>query len=216
MFSRLHKIILVCIYLLLDYSVIFATLDHNLVKQVAASLSKLDNVAIEFTQIDQKGKKAKGKLLIKKPYHFRCNYYPPYPLLIVGGKKYVTIYDYSLETVTRLDTKDSITNILLINDLAASDNFKVVQTRKSDNYIVIKVLYLDKNQFSELFFDGKTLVLSKIKIYEMNAPSIVLDLSAPIKVKKFAKDLFLIPSPEIFGKPGFLKKEELEKKYESY
>jgi len=210
------KILFACIYLLLDYSVIFADIDHNLVKQAAFSLSKLDNVAIEFTQIDQKGKKAKGKLLIKKPYHFRCNYYPPYPLLIVGGKKYVTIYDYSLETITRIDTKDSITNILLVNDLEANDNFKVVQTRKGKDYLVIKVLYLDKNQFSELFFDTRTLVLSKIKIYEMNVPSIILDLNPPVKVKKFAKDLFLIPSPEIFGKPKFLRKKELEDKYEPY
>lgn len=210
------KILFTCIYILSGYNVIFAAIDHNLIKQATNSLNKLDNVAIEFTQIDQKGKKAKGKLLIKKPHHFRCNYYPPYPLLIVGGKKYVTIYDYSLETVTRIDTKESITNILLINDLSDSNNFKVVQTRKSDDYLVIKVLYLDKNQFSELFFDIRTLFLSKIKIYEMNAPSIILDLSTPVKVKKFAKNLFLVPSPEIFGKPKFLKKEELEKTYETY
>ena len=50
-------------------------------------------------------------LIIDKPHKFRCNYYAPFPLVIVGGSNYVSVYDYEN------DLNESKRNIRILNSL---------------------------------------------------------------------------------------------------
>jgi outer membrane lipoprotein-sorting protein len=199
--------------LLLLYNASPASIDDLLIKKIQANLSKMDRVAIEFEQIDKKNTAAEGRLLIQKPYLFRCNYYPPYPILIVGGKKYVSIYDYDMETLTRVDAKENILNILFQNNWTDNKNFTVTNTLELDKYFIVEILSLENQQKSEIYFDKKSLNISKLNIFEMDELSISIHFSRPVFLKKFKPGLFEIRDPSIFGKPLHLGKDELSEHY---
>ena len=86
--------------------------DNNTIAKFKEYIRDIQSIAVDFTQEDSHGNKASGKLLINKPFKFRCNYYSPFPLLIIGNKNYVSVYDYEMENISRIDTKDNVFNFL--------------------------------------------------------------------------------------------------------
>jgi outer membrane lipoprotein-sorting protein len=198
--------------ILLSYHIVSAENTNDLIQKIQQNLKKLDKVAIEFSQTDKNNNVAEGKLLIQKPSFFRCNYYPPYPLLIVGGKKYISMYDYSLETISYVSARDNIMNLLFSGDFSRS--FKIIDVVEMSKYVAFKLIYTEKEQPLEVFFDNKSFNLVRIVFIELDEPSIVIDFAQPVMVKSFKKQLFEIRDPKIFNAPAHLDKQLLEKQYE--
>jgi hypothetical protein len=193
---------------------IFADIDKNLIQNIQNNLKKLDKAVIDFSQVDENGAVAVGKLLIQKPHFFRCNYYPPHPLLIIGGKKYISIYDYEMETVTRVDSEENIMGILFRDNWTNNKNFKIVETKAYDEYFVVKILYLANEQQNELFFSKKSFDLIKINIFEMGEMSVVINFSEPLLVKGFKPGIFEMRSPAVFGKPSQFNEKDIREQYD--
>jgi outer membrane lipoprotein-sorting protein len=205
---------LILFLILLSYNTTLAAIDNSIIQKIQANLAKLDKAAIEFVQTDKKNTVAEGILLIEKPYFLRCNYYPPHPLLIVSGKKFLSIYDYSMETLSRLESSDNIIAILFQSDWLKNKKFKILETKANQNNLVLRISYSENSQKAELYFDKESFDLEKIVIFEMDKASIVINFAKPLVVKNFKRTLFEIRAPEIFGKPKHLNKEEIEKLYE--
>jgi outer membrane lipoprotein-sorting protein len=155
-----------------------------------------------------------GQLLVQRPYFFRCNYYTPYPLLITGGKKYVSIYDYEMDTITRLKANENIISVLFKNDWYNNDNFKIVETSEDEDNFIIKIFISESDQRSDVVFDKKSLNLVRISIFEMGEQNININFRMPLAVKSFKKGLFEIKDPATFGKPRQFNKEEIAQQYE--
>ncbi|MGV2432329.1 MAG UNVERIFIED_CONTAM: outer-membrane lipoprotein carrier protein LolA [Rickettsiaceae bacterium] len=83
------------------------------INTISKYLENIKSVSMDFVQIDSRGEKAEGKLIIVKPNRFRCNYYSPYPLLLLGNKQEIAIYDYQLEQLTRIERDDNLFDFLL-------------------------------------------------------------------------------------------------------
>ena len=66
--------------------------DNNTIAKFKEYIRDIQSIAVDFTQEDSHENKASGKLLINKPFKFRCNYYAPFPLVIIGNKNYVSVY----------------------------------------------------------------------------------------------------------------------------
>jgi len=210
--SKLQGVIFFLI--LLSYNTTLAFVDNSIIQKIQANLANIDKAAIEFVQVDKKGNLAEGILLVEKPYFFRCNYYPPYPILIVSGKKFLSIYDYEMETLSRTQSSDNIISILFQKNWIANENFKIIETLETKESYILHVSYSENSQKAELFFNKKSFDLVQMKIFEMDEPSIMINFDRPIKVKNFKREIFEIRAPEIFGKPKHHNKKDIEELYD--
>lgn len=202
--------ILLTIFLLLQATSSHSANDKlNIIKEY---LKTLDNVAIKFTQSFE-GKNSQGIIMIKKPVNFRINYDPPVPILIVGGKNFVSIYDYELNQLSRVKNDDNIFKIIFSD----TDNF--------DDKIIIHNISSDKNLIS-LYFELKSTnqkaILefseSPVKLHSIKLPATGIDFEEGIiyvninmieNFTKFPKEIFNIRDPEQYGKPKRYKSQEL-------
>ncbi|WP_147143765.1 outer-membrane lipoprotein carrier protein LolA [Rickettsia asiatica] len=203
---------LIIIYLFVNSSLAFGAGDKTAISELKTYLRTIKSVAIDFTQEDSYGKIVKGKLLIHKPYNFRCNYYPPFPLVIIGTKNFVSMYDYDMEQVSRINRSENTFNFLLEDNEHFDKDFVFESVINERNIFKITIYHTLTEKRSEITFNKATKQIETLKIFEdNNIVTITFDKIA--KVQKFSDDLFKLKNPEIFGPPERLTKSEIEKKY---
>lgn len=177
-------------------------------------LKTLNSVAIDFTQIDSHGGNAEGKLIIIKPDKFLCNYYPPYPLLIVGNKSYVSVYDYDLEQLTRVGVDENVFSFLLTDKGDIEEQFDIENVYDGKDNFVVDLYHKASERKTVLNFNRKETRLESIITYEQDGTIITLNIIHIDKIKNPAPSLFVLQNPEIYGVPKRLNKEEIAKKYQ--
>lgn len=175
-------------------------------------LEKLQSVAIDYEQIDSKGISAKGKLLINKPYRFRCNYYTPFPIIVIGNSGYVSVYDYEMEQVSRIKPEENIFNFLLSDNSTLEKGLRIESVSENNNIIHLTFYHNDLERRSIINFDKVKSMITSIETVD-NEDTIRLIFYEIIEVASFDKDLFILQNPEIFGVPPRLSKEAIEAKY---
>lgn len=191
----------------------FATVNQSTVDKISSYLSSLTVFIADFSQENINGYTAHGKLLVEKPSKFRCNYYPPYPLVITGNSKYVAIYDYEMEQLTKIPTSDSGFAFLLSHTSALQDNFKIIATSEDNNFLKLVAEALEHEFSTEIILSKDPLELRSIKINEANGYSIDLRISRIAKVSHIKPELFTVKNPEIFGPPQRLDANSITKYY---
>ncbi|MFK8039784.1 MAG: outer membrane lipoprotein carrier protein LolA [Rickettsiaceae bacterium] len=178
-------------------------------------LDNLGSIAVDFMQTDSDGMVADGMLIINKPYKFRCNYYPPFPLLIVGNQKSIAIYDYDMHQLSTFHAKDNLLNFLLAVNLELDDHIKVLDVLNSqndDNEITFFLTSSKYDQKGDIVFDIDTKDVKKITIYEQNK-IISLDFDKVHHIKNINDQLFKIKNPDVFGPPTRLNKDKIQTLY---
>lgn len=206
--KKIFSLIIICF--LINSITIFGS--DNVEAVLKSYLSTIKSVAIDFTQEDSKGNIAKGKLLLSKPYNFRCNYYPPFPIAIIGTKNFVSLYDYDMEQVSRIPRDENIFNFLLEDNKNFDKNFVFESVVNEKNLLKINIYHLVTERHSEITFNKDTKQIELLKIFEDNNV-VTITFDKIIKVQKFDDDLFKLKNPEIYGAPVRLTKSEIEKKY---
>jgi outer membrane lipoprotein-sorting protein len=180
-------------------------------EHVIEHIANLKSVAISFQQRDSTGKEAEGLLIIDKPHKFRCNYYPPFPLLIVGNKNYVSIYDFEMEHISRIDANENIFNFLLSGDRQTiHTKFSLISVDHDKNLLIIKLKSLETDKITEIVFDKTAQELKQLKIFEDKKDIIITFLSIT-NITNINKKLFIMQDPKIAGIPKRYTKLELEK-----
>ncbi|MCZ6901982.1 MAG: outer membrane lipoprotein carrier protein LolA [Rickettsia endosymbiont of Ixodes persulcatus] len=208
----MKKILFLAVICFFANSITVYANDHTVILELKTYLRTIKSVAIDFTQEDSKDNIAKGKLLIRKPYNFRCNYYPPFPLVIIGTKNFVSMYDYDMEQVSRINRSENIFNFLLEDNKNIDKDFVFESVINEGNIFKIIIYHTLTEKRSEITFNKATKQIELLKIFEdNNIVTITFDKIA--KVQKFSDDLFKLKNPEIFGPPERLTKSEIEKKY---
>lgn len=179
--------------------------------EIKTYIRNIKTIAVEFSQSDSHGTKSEGMLIIDKPYKFRCNYYEPFPLVIVGNNNYVSVYDYEMEHLSRIKAEDNIFYFLLVNDIDFENKFEILSAKTIGSNYVFKLKSNEVDKVSEISFDKNTKHIKQMKIYEDNN-TITLNFGPTKQIKNVSKSLFIIQDPGVFGKPDRLSKKELEKK----
>lgn len=195
--------------LLFNFSVAFA---DDFSREIKSYITNIKSVSIEFTQFDGSSKATKGMLIIDKPYKFRCNYYEPFPIVIIGNKNYVSVYDYEMEHLSRIKANENIFNFLLLDKVNFDNQFEILSEDKVNGKYIIKLKHLELNKISEISFDVKSKDIQMMKIFEENNV-ITLKFSKTQQISDVAKSLFIIKDPDIFGKPERFDKPQLQKKF---
>lgn len=204
--------IILTIYILLSTSYA-ASLDKNPVAQFKEYIRDIQSIAADFTQEDSSGDTARGKLLINKPFKFRCNYYPPFPLVIIGNKNYVSVYDYDMKTVSRIKAEENIFNFLLEDSIDFDKYFQIETVEDKENLLEITLYNTLSERRSKISFNKATKQIKMLTIYE-DDNIITISFNRIEQVKKFDDNLFKLNNPDIFGPPSRFTKSEIEKKYE--
>lgn len=207
----LYNIVLT-IYILISTS--YASLpDKNTIGQFKEYIREIQSIAVDFTQEDSQGNKASGKLLINKPFKFRCNYYQPFPLVIIGNKNYVSVYDYDMKYVSRIKAEENIFNFLLEDSIDFDKYFQFESAMDKGNLLEMTIYNTLSERRSQISFNKDTKQITMLKIYE-DDNVITITFDRVLKVKKFDDDLFRLNNPDIFGPPSRLNRIEIEKKYQ--
>lgn len=203
--------IVTLLLILFNVNAVFADQD-KIAENVKNYIQNIRSVAIEFKQHDTKGMVAEGILVIDKPHKFRVNYFAPFPLLIIGNKNYVSVYDYEMETISRIAAKENIFNFLLVDKIKFDDQFEVLEASETSAYYKIKIIHFESLKTSELEFNKQTQNIERMKVIE-DDNVISLEFVKTSNIKNVSSKLFTIQDPDIFGKPARLNKQALEKNY---
>jgi outer membrane lipoprotein-sorting protein len=187
---------------------VYAVYDELLLKNY---LKSLKSVAIDFEQILE-DESAKGMLLIKKPHNFRCNYFSGSDLLIVGNRKFISIYDYNLNELSNIDRKDNMLHFIILND---EDIEKLNITQIIDYNDSVEFLSTDseKNELS-IILSKSPLKLEQISFSGLNQKQLIIQFGKIVEIENFNQSLFSIKNPKIFGPPSQLSLEALTKNFD--
>lgn len=203
---------LIIIYLSINSIAAFGADDKAAILELKTYLRTMKSIAVDFTQEDSKGNISQGKLLISKPYNFRCNYYPPFPIIIVGTKNFVSMYDYDMEQVSRIARDENIFNFLLEDNENFDKDFVVESFVNEKEFSKINIYHKVTERHSEITLNKANKQIELLKIFE-DTNVVTIKFDNIVKVQKFDEDLFKLKNPEIFGPPNRLTKSEIEKKY---
>lgn len=174
-------------------------------------LKSLKSVSMDFSQFDARSGRSEGKLVIIKPDRFRCNYYAPHPLLIVGNKKEVAMYDYELEQVTRIDKKENVFNFILTEDSDWRKDFALEKVSSQSDTRTYRLYHQISERMIDVTIKKHPKKLVKITIDEADGNVIEIDFSNIKEIKSVKKGFFSIPNPDLFGIPERLDAKEIEK-----
>lgn len=211
--TRTHSLIVILILITLKINIAFGSKQEAITETIKSYIQNIHSVAIKFEQSDTKGTKARGILIIDKPYKFRVNYLPPFPLLIVGNKNYVSVYDYEMENLSRIDAKDNIFNFLLVDKINFENQFEVISAKDDNGHYKLKLKHLDSGRSSEIVFNKTTHHITMMTIFEDdNIISLKFDVTK--NLSKVDGKLFILQDPDIYGKPVRLDEQTLMKKVE--
>lgn len=178
--------------------------------QVRSFMNNINKIAVEFEQTDTRGGSANGMLIIDKPHKFRCNYYAPFPLLIVGNKNYVSVYDYEMEHFTRIKAEENLFNFMLLNKGDFADQFEVLSQKETPSSYELTIYHEDMGRTSKIGFGKNSGQIEKIVIYEDNN-EITIKFGPTRYLSKASANLFKLQDPEIFGVPKRLTKKDIDK-----
>ena len=188
------------------------TLAADFSEEIKSYITNIKSMAVEFEQSDDNGQVARGMLVIDKPYKFRCNYYEPFPIVIVGNKNYVSVYDYEMENLSRIKSDENIFNSLLVDKVSFDDQFEVLLAKEQGKDYIIKIKHHGLNKISEISFDKESKQIQTMKIFEENNVISLIFGKTQI-IHDVAKSLFIIRDPDIFDKPERFNKTQLQKKF---
>ena len=178
-------------------------------EEIKSYISSIKSIAVEFIQEDSTGRLAEGMLIIDKPYKFRCNYYEPFPIVIVGNKNYVSVYDYEMGHLSRIKANENIFNFLLVDKVSFDNQFEILSAKQNNNSYVLRLKNHDLNKISEIWFDKKNKNIQKMQIFEENN-NITLTFGNTMQIGNISSSLFIMKDPEVFGTPDRFTKAELE------
>lgn len=208
--KKIFFLIIVCIFT--NSIAAFGSDDKAAILELKTYLRTMKSIAVDFTQEDSKGNIVQGKLLISKPYNFRCNYYPPFPIIIVGTKNFVSMYDYDMEQVSRIARDENIFNFLLEDNENFDKDFVVESVVNEKEFSRINIYHKVTERHSEITLNKANKQIELLKIFE-DTNVVTIKFDNIVKVQKFDEDLFKLKNPEIYGVPERLTKSEIEKKY---
>ena len=194
------RFILICLIYCFNISALASETDVSAAQQLELYIREIKSIAIDFKQTDSQGTVATGKLLIDKPLKFRCNYYAPFPLLIIGNKNYLSIYDYDMDQLSNIEIEKYFD---IKNIITQKDTIKFV------------LYHHDSGKISAVSFDTTSKQITQMEIIEGDSTTEIA-FSAVHKASNFDPDLFILKNPDVYGAPARLSKQEIEKKYTSF
>lgn len=199
-------------FLLIVDSYAYQDTDLDKLKLALQKTSSLEKQYISFEQTNPDGSSTRGALVILNKNNFRWNYFPPYPLVIIGSSKYVSMYDYAMEQLSRIDRAESPIDFLFDNHQAFLKHFEILEIHLNNNQLSVKALDKEYGKKILISYDGSNMTLKELKITELDGTLTKIKFMPYKQFKSADSELFKLKSPKIFGVPARLDEPALLKK----
>lgn len=222
--KKIRKILLFSIYI---FYITFSPLQSyaqtscgpELLRKIEVYLNNFNKLAMRFTQSnigDELQNNSSGLLLIEKPGKFRANYDSPHPLVIVGGNKFVSIYDYELDELSRISSEDNIFKFLLEMDLKIEDSIKIDKCKLDKEIIILNLTHKETEQKAKIYFRANPISLDKMIIPDYVSSSgenegISIKFTKIMAISSIKPEFFIMQDNRIYGPPKRYSSEEILK-----
>ena len=149
-------------------------------------IKNISLLSVDFKQTDTNNQTSSATMLIQKPFKFRVNYYPPFPIVIIGNKNYTAIYDYEFDSFTRIKPSENIFNFLVEKTNNPLKGFSILSSKKTEinkiNYYKVSLIHKISSKKFDIYFNTKGIFLDKMIIFEEDG-EIKIDFSNPQKLQ---------------------------------
>ncbi|MDX1924163.1 MAG: outer-membrane lipoprotein carrier protein LolA [Rickettsiaceae bacterium] len=192
--------------------------EQNSILQIESYLKSISSHAITFEQIESDQTLHTGVLLIKKPDIFRANYDSPHPLVIVGSKNFVSLYDYELDELSRVEAKDNIFKFLLEKDLSIQKNINIQTCQEDKQFLALTLSHAQTQQIAKVIFKKSPFALHELVTpedgvnFEKNV--IIIRFGKVYNMSKYLPELFTLKNPKVYGPPKRYKSDQIIKMIE--
>lgn len=183
--------------------------------KIETYLNSISKTAITFEQISSDDLNQKGLLLIEKPLKFRLNYDLPHPLVIIGGKNFLSQYDYEIEESSRVDVNDNPIKFLLELNVSLEDTVKIVECTDYQDNLELSLIHKATEQKAKISFSKEPFKLYSLIIPDdgnnFDKGKIEILFGKIYNIKSFKSELFTLKNPKVFGPPVRLSSKEILK-----
>lgn len=135
--------------------------DREDLQRIETYLNDIRTFSSPFLQMASDGSQSKGSIAISRPGQMRIEYDPPVPLLIVGGKGSMVVYDKELEQANYIPTEQTPIGVLLRAQIRLGGDLTV--TRLERGASVLRLTLAKSNDLEggsvTLIFDDRPLQL---------------------------------------------------------
>lgn len=170
-----------------------ATCSTQQIDQIKNYVEKLNHVALKFTHYTLTSNNT-GVLILQKPYDFRLNYDEPYPLLVVGTKNFISMYDYDLEELSKIDASSNDVTFLLM-DTISDDKYEIVSCFMNKDRIGMDLLNKSNNIMSNIYFTRfpkDKLKIESMTIHQSDGTNDDVVFDEIVSIKTCPKSLFTL------------------------
>lgn len=187
----MHKLKLLVITLILHCNHCLAI---HMPQEIVDYFNGIDIIAIDFEQIDSNENTSTGILLIKRPNHLRVNYDPPNPLVIVGNKDMVYIYDFDLETMSYAKPSQNALSALL--NIGSTN---VIEVQEHDEFYTLVIMYDQDNNdsYGEIDVSKKPVSIMEVRSYKNNAFDVAVRIKNIQNINKIDNEVFKVHGANI-------------------
>jgi len=214
----LRAIIIICSSFYATITYADGVCNKSNINQIEEYLNNFNKVIIPFSQVSTKKLNevpATGVFLIEKPAKFRVNYDAPHPLVIAGGKNFVSIYDFDLQELSRIDAADNLFKFLLELNVNIQESIIIESCKLENGDIELFVKHKETEQKAKIIFTGNPVSLKEMIIpddgNDLSKSSVKISFGKSIQAYNFDKDMFLLRDVKQYGVPKRYSSEEIIK-----
>lgn len=135
--------------------------DREDLQRIETYLNDIRTFSSPFLQMASDGSQSKGSISISRPGKMRIEYDPPVPLLIVGGKGSMVVYDKELEQANYIGTEQTPIGVLLREQIRLDGDLTVTKLERGASVLRLTLAKSDDLEGGSvtLIFDDKPLQL---------------------------------------------------------
>ncbi len=172
--------------------------DREDLQRIEAYLNDIRTFSSPFLQIASDGSQAKGTVSISRPGKMRIEYDPPVPLLIVGGKGSMVVYDKELQQANYIGTEQTPIGVLLREQIRLGGDLTVTRLERGASVLRLTLAKSDDLEGGTvtLIFDDKPLQLRQWAVLDPQSVETKVSLLDPKQGGTMDPKIFEFTPPE--------------------
>jgi outer membrane lipoprotein-sorting protein len=173
---------------------------QQIVQNANGYFNGMKSFVSDFVQVNEDGRRFKGKLFVERPGKMRFDYAPPAKVVIVSDGSTVAIVDERLKTKDRYSVSETPLKFLIQKRIDLGRDLKVIRARTTDDEATI--LLEDKTTFGgtsrvNLMFDRQTFTLTGWSITDAQGVTTTVQVANIVTGRNIPEKTFEIGSEDL-------------------
>jgi outer membrane lipoprotein-sorting protein len=174
---------------------------QQIVQNANGYFNGMNSFVGDFVQINEDGRRYKGKLMVERPGKMRFDYAPPARVLIVSDGSTVAVIDERLKTKDRYPIGQTPLKFLLEDKINLSRDLRLIRAKADEQ--VASVTVEDKTTFGgtsriTMLFNRATFDLTGWRVTDGQGVTTTVQVSNIQKGKNVSEKNFVITDEDVF------------------